>query len=323
MAETVAAIESRGREVKHRSFIVELFIRMFKEKPLGTVGLAIFAILLIVGIFANFIAPYPLGKVNLLDKLQGPSLTHILGTDQLGRDELSNIIYGARVSLIIGTVATAIMTLISVIIGATSGYLGGKFDLVVQRFVDAWLSIPGMLVLLTLMSIVGNGMVQIIFVIGIPMGIVSSRMIRSAVMSIKENVYVDAARSMGGTTWMILRWHIIPNIMPVIIIGFSMWLGGAIMMEATLSFLGFGVPPGVPSWGSMLSREGRTYMEEAPLLALWPGLALAITIYGVNMLGDAVRDLLDPRLKGGLGRYGSTMKKLKFQAKQQATQTQH
>jgi peptide/nickel transport system permease protein len=157
MTESVIGIEARGKEPKRHSFFVELFIRMFKEKPLGTVGLVIFLILLLTGIFANLIAPYALGKVSLVEKLLPPSLTHILGTDQLGRDELSNIIYGARISLIIGTIATTIMTIVSVLIGATSGYIGGKFDLVVQRFVDAWLSIPGMLVLLTLMSIMGNG----------------------------------------------------------------------------------------------------------------------------------------------------------------------
>ena len=270
----------------------------------------------IVAIFANFIAPYPLGKISLLEKLQPPSIDHPLGTDQLGRDELSNIIYGARVSVIIGVVATIIMTVVSVFIGATSGYIGGKFDLIVQRFVDAWLSMPSLLVLLVLMTILGNGTLQVILAIGVPMGIAMSRMIRSAVMAIKENIYVDAARSIGCTTGMIMRWHILPNIMPVVIIAFSMWLGGTIMIEASLSFLGFGVPPGVPSWGSMLSREGRIYMQQAPALSIWPGLALAITVYGVNMLGDAIRDLLDPRLKGGMGRYGSTVKRLKFQEKQ-------
>ncbi len=317
MTNTVNAIEARGKERRRHSFFVDLLIRMVKEKPLGTFGLVIFLILLFTGIFANFLAPYPLGKIDLTARLL-PSFSpnHFLGTDQLGRDEFSNIIYGARISLIIGTAATVIMTIVSVIIGSISGLIGGKFDLVVQRFVDAWLAIPGMLILLTMMSILGKGTWQVIVAIGVPMGIGGSRMVRSAVLAIKEDMYVDAGRSTGGTTSMILWQHILPNIMPVIIIGFSIILGSAILMEASLSFLGFGVPPGVPSWGSMLSQEGRQYAETAPTLSLWPGLALAITVYGVNMLGDAVRDLLDPRLKGGIGRYGSTMKRLRFKAKQ-------
>ena len=137
-------------------------------------------------------------------------------------------------------------------------------------------------------------------------------MIRSAVFAIRENIYVEAGRAIGGDTWMVLRRHILPNIMPIIIISFSMMIGQVILMEASLSFLGFGVPPGVPSWGSMLSQEGRMYMEIAPMLAIWPGLALSLVVYGTNMFGDAMRDLLDPRLKGGLGSYGGPRKKVKF-----------
>lgn len=297
------------KEQKTRPFLVDITIRLFKEKPLGVVGLVIFLILLFTGIFADFLAPYPMNQLDLIHRLSPPSAQHLLGTDQLGRDELSNIIYGARVSLIIGTCATLIMTFVSVIIGSVSALIGGKFDLVAQRFVDAWLCVPGMLVLLILMSILGRGMWQTIVAIGIPIGISSSRTIRSAVLGMKENIYVDAARSVGCNLTRLLLRHILPNIMPVIIINFSIILGGAIMMEASLSFLGFGVPPGIPSWGSMLSQEGRQYMEIAPLLSIWPGLALATTIYGINMLGDALRDLIDPRLKGGLGRYGINIKR--------------
>jgi peptide/nickel transport system permease protein len=139
-------------------------------------------------------------------------------------------------------------------------------------------------------------------------------MIRSAVFAIKENAYVDAGRAIGSSTWAMLTRHIIPNIMPVIIIGFSMMVGGTILMEAGLSFLGYGVPPGVPSWGSMLSQEGRRFMEIAPMLAIWPGLALTLVVFGTNMFGDAMRDLLDPKLKGGLGRYGRSTKKVKIRA---------
>jgi peptide/nickel transport system permease protein len=299
-------------EPKRRNFFVGLLIRLWKEKPMGTVGLFIVVLLLFTGIFADWLAPFPAGKQDLLNMLAAPSSAHWLGTDNLGRDVLSRIIYGARVSVIIGLSATALTTVVSIIIGALSAQIGGKFDLIVQRFVDAWLCVPGMLILLIAVSIIGRGTWQIIVAIAIPMGIGGSRMIRSAVFAIKENTYVEAGRAIGSSTWSLLMRHILPNIMPVIIIGFSMMIGGVILMEASLSFLGFGVPPGVPSWGSMLSQEGRLYMEIAPMLAVWPGLALSLVVYGTNMFGDALRDLLDPRLKGGLGSYGGPRKKVKI-----------
>jgi peptide/nickel transport system permease protein len=299
-------------EPKRHSFLVDLLIRLWREKPLGTIGLVIVLILLFTGIFADWLAPYRLGQIDLRSILTGPSAAHWLGTDNLGRDELSNIIYGARVSVIIGLSATTLTMLISVIIGALSALIGGKFDLLMQRFVDAWMSIPGMLILLIMMSILGRGTWQVIVVIAVPGGIGGSRMIRSAVFTIRENTYIEAGRAVGSSTWALLIRHILPNIMPVIIIGFSMMIGGVILMEAGLSFLGFGVPPGVPSWGRMLSVEGKMYMQTAPMLSVWPGLALSLVVYGTNMFGDAMRDLLDPRLKGGLGSYGGPRKKVKI-----------
>ena len=297
---------------RKRSSFVDLFIRLWKEKPLGTIGLAIVVLLLLTGIFADFLAPYPMQHTDVIHSLAGPSAEHWLGTDNLGRDVLSRIIYGARVSVIIGLSATALTTVVSIIIGSLSALIGGKFDLIVQRFVDAWVCIPGMLILLIMVSIVGKGMLQITLVLGIPAGIGASRMMRSAVFAIRENTYVEAGRAIGCSTWMLLRRHILPNIMPVIIIAFSMMIGGVILMEASLSFLGYGVPPGVPSWGSMLSQEGRIYMEISPTLALWPGLALTLVVFGTNVFGDAMRDLLDPKLKGGLGRYGGPKKKIRI-----------
>lgn len=298
-------------EPKRRKFIVDLFLRLVREKPLGTFGLIVVILLLFTGIFADQLAPFGMNEIHLIDRLQPPGGKYLLGTDQLGRDILSNIIYGARVSMIIGLSASAIQTVISTALGALSALIGGKFDLVLQRFVDAWMSIPALLILLTLVAIVGRGMAEIILVIAIPGSIAQSRIPRSAVIGIKENVYVDAARAIGATTPRLLFRHILPNIMPLIIIIFTMHVGGVILLESSLSFLGFGVPPGVPSWGSMLSLEGRQYMEMVPALALWPGAALSVTVYGINMFGDAMRDLLDPRLRGRAGRYGGTSKKLK------------
>ena len=212
---------------------------------------------------------------------------------------MSRIIFGARLSLGVGLAATALTVVVAVLIGGISGFFGGKLDLAVQRFVDAWMAFPGLLLLLTIMSIAGQGVLQIILILGISGGIGGSRVVRGAVIGIKENDYFLAARAIGSTGTATLMRHVLPNIMAPVIIIFSITVGGVIMAEASLSFLGFGLPVDIPSWGGMLSREGRRYMEAAPHLALWPGLCLTITVYCLNMFGDAVRDLLDPRLRGG------------------------
>ena len=283
---------------KRRSRLADFFIRLVKEKPLGTVSGIIILILIFVAIFDDVLAPYSFLEVHPRDMLQGPSSQYLLGTDQLGRDFLSRIIIGARLSIFVGLSATAVNVVVAVLIGGTSGFFGGKLDLVMQRFVDAWIAFPGLLILLTIMSIAGPGIPQIILVLGIAGGIGASRVVRSAVIGIKENDYFLAARAIGSRSTATLMRHVLPNIMPVVIIIFSISVGGVIMAEASLSFLGFGLPAQIPSWGGMLSREGRLYMEMAPWLALFPGLALTITIYCLNMFGDAMRDLLDPRLRG-------------------------
>ena len=275
--------------------------RLWREKPLGIAGGIVILILILLAIFADVLAPYPVGKVFLIDRLQGPSARYLLGTDQLGRDFLSRLIYGARLSIVVGLAATALNVVVAVLIGGISGFFGGKLDLAVQRFVDAWMAFPGLLLLLTIMSIVGRGVPQIILVLGISGGIGGSRVVRSAVIGVIENVYFQAAEAIGSPKWRTLIRHVLPNIAPVVIIIFSINIGGVIISEASLSFLGFGLPAQIPSWGGMLSREGRVYMEQAPWLALWPGLCLTITVYSLNMFGDAVRDLLDPRLRGGGG----------------------
>jgi len=291
-------------ERKRRSLFVDFVFRLVREKPLGTLGAIIVLVLLFVGIFADLLAPYGIAEMDLASRMCGPSAQHWLGSDQLGRDVFSRIIYGARVSVIIGLAATTLLTTIATIIGALSGFLGGKFDLIVQRFVDAVMAFPSLLILITVMSIVGQGMFQIIMVLGILGGIGGSRVPRSAVMAIKENVYMMAAESIGSSTMRTIWKHVLPNVMAPIIIIFTTSIGSIILAEASLSFLGFGLPPDIPSWGGMLSGEGRRFMELAPQLAIWPGLALSVVVYGVNMFGDALRDLLDPRLRGSVGRYG-------------------
>ena len=291
-------------ETKRRSRLVDFLQRLIAEKPLGVVGGIITLLLLLTGIFADFLAPYGINEVNVGAELVAPSAQFWLGTDHLGRDILSRIIFGARVSVIVGLAGAAISALLTLVIGLTSGYIGGKFDLIVQRFVDAVMSMPGLVLLIAVIATIGSSMQSVIVTLGIVWGINATRIIRSAVISAKENAYVTAAVAIGCPTSKILIRHILPNVFAPLIMAFSLWVPELILTEASLSFLGYGIPPPAPSWGGMLGRIGRMYMFQAPWMAIWPGIALAIVVYGINMFGDAVRDILDPRLRGGAGRYG-------------------
>jgi len=302
-------IQGAEREQKRHFELVELPRRLIKEKPLGTIGGVIVLALFITGIFADFLAPYGMNEAFIVDRLEPPSSQYILGTDQLGRDMATRIIYGARTSMIVGVFGSLICLITSTLIGMTSGFIGGKYDLIVQRIVDAVMCFPALLILLTIVAMLGPGIMQVTITIGVVFGISGSRVIRSAAISTKENTYMDAARAIGCSTTRTLIRHILPNILPAIIILTSTRMGGVILAEASLSFLGYGIPPPTPSWGGMLSGAGRQYMYTAPLLAIWPGLILSLVVYGINMLGDALRDLLDPRLRGGIGRFGKAKRK--------------
>jgi peptide/nickel transport system permease protein len=291
-------------EEKRHSMFADLAIRLVKEKPLGLVGGIIVLGLFLIGIFANFIAPYGYNDMVLSDRLSPPSATHLLGTDNMGRDMLSRIVYGARISMIVGLAGAAISAVIGFLVGGVSGYFGGKFDMIFQRFVDAIMCFPSLILYLAIMAIIGQGLVPVILVLGITTGFMASRTIRSAVIGVKQNMYIQAAVASGTKTSNILLRHVLPNIMPVIIVGFTLTVGSMILSEAMLSFLGYGVPPPTPTWGSMLQGSARRFMLQAPWMALWPGVALALAVYSINMFGDALRDLWDPRLRGGLGRYG-------------------
>jgi len=277
--------------------------RLVREKPLGAVCGSVVLLFLLVALFAGVLAPYGMNETWVGERLVRPSAQFWFGTDNLGRDVFSRVIYGARVSVIVGLAASSLGTAISLFIGLVSGYIGGNFDIVVQRFVDAVMSLPGLVVIIILVTVLGSGMVPVILALSIPGGIVGSRILRSAVIGIKENVYLDAARVVGCSTWRIILRHVLPNIMAPTIILLSIRIPGMIMAEAGLSFLGFGVPPPFPSWGSMIGGAGRIYMLDAPWIVLWPGLALALVVYNSNIFGDTLRDLLDPRLRGGAGRF--------------------
>lgn len=282
---------------KH-SWLVGSLIKLIKEKRLGAAGGIVTLFLLLVGIFANFLAPYGMNETWVGDFIAPPSAEFWLGTDNVGRDLLSRIIFGARISVIVGLGSSTMATAISLVIGMVSGYIGGKLDLLVQRIVDIWMVLPGLIIMMIMITIIGPGVWQIIIVIGITSGVPGSRIVRSAVIGVKENDYVGVAVAIGCRARRILVRHILPNILAPTIIVFTTRVPNAILVEASLSFLGFGIPPPTPSWGGMLSGTGRAFMFDAPWMVIWPGLALATVVYAINMFGDAVRDLLDPKLRG-------------------------
>jgi peptide/nickel transport system permease protein len=283
---------------KKRNGVIRFVARLFREKPLGAAGGVIFVLFLLCGVFADVLAPYGMNQISPRSRLMAPSWAHWFGTDNLGRDMLSRCIYGAQISVIIAFATATLATAISVVVGIVTGYLGGKIDLIVQRFVDAWMSFPDLIILLVVVSVLGPGVPQIIVTLGCLLGIAGSRIIRSAVVSVRENMYVHAAQSIGASTGRILLRHILPNIMPPVIVLFTTRVGTVILAESSLSFLGLGVPPPTPTWGGMLSGSGRTFMFQGPWLALAPGLCLTVVVYATNVFGDALRDLLDPRMRG-------------------------
>ena len=268
---------------------------LIKKKPLGALGFFITILLFFVGLFADYLAPYGINELHMSDRLLAPSTSYWLGTDNLGRDIFSRVIYGARVSLIVGLSVSIIATIISISLGMMSAYIGGKFDLIIQRFVDGFMCIPILIIIMVVISMLGQGLIQLIVIMGFSFGISGSRYSRGFALTIIQNTYIESAKAIGCSTSRILIFHVLPNILPLIIVGFTVLLPGVILMEAGLSFLGYGIPPPDPSWGGMLSGTNRSYMFLAPWMVIWPGFALSLVVFGTHMFGDAMRDLLDPR----------------------------
>jgi len=272
--------------------------RFISRKPLGAFGAGLVLLLLALAVFAPLLAPYPYDVGIASERLQGPSLSHPFGTDANGRDLLSRIIYGARISVTIGFGAVALSTFLAVTVGVTSGYFGGWFDLLVQRLVDIWISFPALVLLVSLVAILGPGLWSTTIILGILLAPGTARIVRSSVLGMRHLPYVESSRCVGAGHPRIMRTCVLPNISAAILVVATTQLGTAILAESTLSFLGYGVPPPFPTWGAMLSGTGRAFMLQSPWLSIWPGLAISAAVFGFNMLGDALRDELDPHLRG-------------------------
>jgi peptide/nickel transport system permease protein len=248
----------------------------------------------VVAIFAPWIAPYDPSKIDIKNILVGPSSHHLFGTDDLGRDVLSRMIYGARVSLEVGFVAIGIATLIGILLGAVSGYYGGYIDSAIMRAVDIMLSIPTIFLVLAVIAILEPSIINIMIVIGLTSWMEPARLVRAEFISIKEREFVTAAHALGASDVRIIFRHILPNGLSPILVSATMGIGGAVLIESGLSFLGLGVQPPTPSWGSLLT-SGKDNIEIAWWLSAFPGLAILITVLGYNLLGEGIRDALDPR----------------------------
>ena len=280
---------------------VRLTGRFCRTKPLGAIGGVLILALLVLAVFADRIAPYSYDESIRGARMKAPSAQFWMGTDNLGRDIWSRVVYGARISVTVGFATVALATLVATLIGVSSAYLGGAYDIVVQRIVDAWMSFPALVVVLSLMAALGPGLVNLILALSILGAASASRVIRGATLSAIQYPYVEAARALGAGHLRIVALYILPNVMATILILATIGLGTVILAESGLSFLGFGIPPPYPSWGAMLSGSGRSFMYHAPWMALWPAAAISLAVFGFNMLGDALRDVLDPRLRGGGG----------------------
>jgi peptide/nickel transport system permease protein len=270
-----------------------------KRRPLGGVSGFVILVLVTVALFAPQVARYDPMAQHAGRILEASNWEFWMGTDHLGRDVFSRLVHGARVSIVVGFTAVALGTVGGSLIGLVSGFQGGKFDLYVQRLVDAWIAFPGLVLILVLVSMLGPSLINVSIAIGIGTMPGTSRVVRSAVLTTKENEYVLAAYAVGASRMRIGARHILPNVMAPIIIVATVSLGTAILAEASLSFLGLGVPPPAPTWGGMLAREGREFMIIQPMLALWPGFAITAVVMAFNLFGDALRDVWDPRLRGG------------------------
>lgn len=272
-------------------------VRRFRGSKLALFGLLLIALITLGTIFAEVIAPYGENEIDLFNITAQPSEAHVLGTDELGRDELSRLLYGGRISLSVGIGAALISTLLGIIVGAIAGFYGGWIDMILMRFVDLMLAFPAIFLLLILFAIYGSSVLSVVLFLGLFSWMWLARIIRGEFMSLKQRDFVEAARSIGVPNGLIIRRHLLPNVMAAIIVSATLNIAVAMLSEASLSFLGFGVPPETPTWGNMLNTA-RPYYVTVPILAIAPGLTLTVAVLAINFVGDGLRDALDPRGRG-------------------------
>lgn len=268
-----------------------------RHQPLGAIGGFIILAFCVVAVFAPLIAPYDPVRVDSARLLLPPNAQNLLGTDEFGRDIFSRLIWGARISLLVGLLAVLLGTTTGSILGLISGFFGGKLDTIIQRVMDTLMAFPMLVLALAMVAALGSSIQNVIFALAVVIMPNAARVIRSTTLSVREKPFVEAARNLGLSKWRILFRHVLPNCIAPYIILATAALGSAILSEASLSFLGLGTPPPDPSWGAMLSGKTQRYMTEAPWLAIFPGLAITFVVFGFNFLGDALRDALDPRLR--------------------------
>jgi peptide/nickel transport system permease protein len=269
-----------------------------RRKPLGAIGVLVIAVMVLAAVFAPAIATHDPLKQDVRNRLKGPSAEHWLGQDEFGRDVFSRIVYGARISLWVGFIAVVVGYTSGLVLGLVSGYFGGKVDMAVQRVMDVIMAFPALVLALAVISALGRSLTNVMVAIALVTIPSATRVIRSVTLSITHQQYVEASRTIGCNNARIIMRHILPNCMAPFIIIATAGLGGAILIEASLSFLGAGTQPPTPSWGVMLSGAAQRFLQTAPHLSLYPGLVLTITVLGLNFFGDALRDVLDPRLRG-------------------------
>lgn len=274
---------------------LEAWRRLLKSR-IGTAGLAIIIILLLVALFAPFLAPYEPNAQNIISRYEAPSSEHLLGTDEMGRDILSRIIYGSRISLQVGLVSVMLALVLGVSFGLVAGFYGGKIDMVIMRFMDIMLAFPSILLAIGIVAILGPQLKNAMIAIGIINVPRFARIVRSSVLSIKETEYISAARALGAGDVRIIFKHLLPNAMAPLIVQTTLSIATAILEAAALSFLGLGAQPPSPEWGAMLS-DARSSLQKAPWVATFPGLAIVFGVLGFNLLGDGLRDALDPKMK--------------------------
>jgi peptide/nickel transport system permease protein len=273
------------------------FMRVFLNRKIVIVGMVIIVLFVISAVFATFLAPYNPNEQNVMNSLRQPGGGHLLGTDSLGRDILSRVIYGSRTSLLIGVIVVGFSAVFGMALGMIAGYFGGWVYTVIMRVIDALMAFPMLVLALLIASILGPGLNNIIIALSVGLVPIYARLMCGQVITVRENDYVLAEHSLGSGDWRIMLTHILPNCLPPLIVLITMMLGSIILAEAGLSFLGIGISASTPTWGGMVN-DGRTYLLDLPVLSFAPGLAIMLVVFGFNMVGDGLRDALDPRLRG-------------------------